>query len=194
MAENVRVLPYAYVALKTSFHNVSRKSVNHVGDNCIQIFHLGRYIVGYTVGNLVLRRRASRAVKRDFRPYNRRYASINENFEYGYPQSNALLWSRLKLEHCRPHIAARQPTKCDIINDVKLFPVYRRIYRHKFLTLSNQTSRYKSKCIRIVAQQHNIPSSIDHAPAARKAKYVDHKKQQQKTITNKKHKCWNLKY
>ena len=22
----------------------------HLGDNCIQIFHLGRYIVGYTVG------------------------------------------------------------------------------------------------------------------------------------------------
>ena len=36
------------------------------GDNCIQNFHLGRYIVGYTVGNLVLRRRASGAVKRDF--------------------------------------------------------------------------------------------------------------------------------
>ena len=28
-----------------------------LGDNCIQNFHLGRYIVGYTVGNLVLRRR-----------------------------------------------------------------------------------------------------------------------------------------
>ena len=27
-----------------------------LGDNCIQIFHLGRYIVGYTVRNLVLRR------------------------------------------------------------------------------------------------------------------------------------------
>ena len=25
---------------------------NHLGDNCIQIFYLGRYIVGYTVGNL----------------------------------------------------------------------------------------------------------------------------------------------
>ena len=38
-------------------------------DNCIQKFHLGRYIVGYTVGNLVLRRRASGAVKCDFRMY-----------------------------------------------------------------------------------------------------------------------------
>ena len=26
---------------------------NELGDNCIQIFHLGRYIVGYTVGNYV---------------------------------------------------------------------------------------------------------------------------------------------
>ena len=63
----------------------------HLGDNCIQNFHLGRYIVGYTVGNLVLRRRVSGAVKRDFRTYIRRYTSPNENFEYGYPHSNALL-------------------------------------------------------------------------------------------------------
>ena len=62
----------------------------YLGDNCIQNFHLGRYIVGYTVGNLVLRRRVSGAVKRDFQTYIRRYTSPNENFEYGYPHSNAL--------------------------------------------------------------------------------------------------------
>ena len=39
------------------------KGKTYLGDNCIQNFHLGRYIVGYTVGN----------------------------FEYGYPHSNALL-------------------------------------------------------------------------------------------------------
>ena len=50
-----------------------------LGDNCIQIFDLGRYIVGYTVGNLALRRRVSGAVKRDFRTYIRRYTSPNEN-------------------------------------------------------------------------------------------------------------------
>ena len=38
---------------------------------------------------------------------------------------------------------ARHPTKCDVINNVKLFPtLYRRIYCRKFWTLSNQTSRY----------------------------------------------------
>ena len=63
----------------------------HFGDTCIQNFHLGSYIVGYTVGNIVLRRRISGAVKRDFRTYIRRYTSPNENFEYGYPHSNALL-------------------------------------------------------------------------------------------------------
>ena len=52
--------------------NVSDK----LEDNCIQNFHLGRYIVGYTVRNLVLRRFASRAVKCDFR-----ITSPNENFE-----------------------------------------------------------------------------------------------------------------
>ena len=73
-------------------------NVQDLGDNCIQNFHLGRYIVGYTVGNLVLRRRVSRAVKRDFRTYIRRYTctSPNENFEYGYPHSNALLNFSLK--------------------------------------------------------------------------------------------------
>ena len=94
-------LKYLKIAFLVSFpyftqrynggHYVSRKSVNHLGDNCIQNFHLGRYIVGYTVGNLVLRRRVSGAVKRDFRTYIRRYTSPNENFEYGYPYSNALI-------------------------------------------------------------------------------------------------------
>ena len=72
----------------------------YLGDNCIQNFHLGRYIVGYTVGNLVLRRRASGAVKRDFRTDIRQYTSPNENFEYGYPHSNALLQFYLELERC----------------------------------------------------------------------------------------------
>ena len=69
-----------------------------LGDNCIQNFHLGRYNIGYTVGNLVLRRRISGAVKRDFRTYIRRYTSPNENFEYGYPHSNALLTFSLQKE------------------------------------------------------------------------------------------------
>ena len=124
--------------------------MQYFGDNCIQNFHLGRYIVGYTVGNLVLRRRASGAVKRDFRTYIRPYTSTNENFELGYPHSNVHLQSCLELEHSKPHNAARHPTKCDLINDVKMIPaVYHRIYCRKCLTLSNQKSRYKSKCIRI---------------------------------------------
>ena len=61
-----------------------------LGDTCIQIFHFGRYIVGYTVGNFVLRRRVSGTVKHDFRPYIRRYTTPNEKFEYCYPHSNVL--------------------------------------------------------------------------------------------------------
>ena len=76
-------------------------------------------MVRYTVGNLVLWRSTSGAVKRDFQTY-----SPNENFQYGYPHSNALLQSRLKFERCKPHKTARRPTKCDVINDVKLFPKY----------------------------------------------------------------------
>ena len=50
--------------------------------------------------------------------------------------------------------AARYPTKPGVINDVKLFPtLYRSIYCLKFWRyLINQTSRYKSKCIRIISE------------------------------------------
>ena len=90
----------------------------------------------------------SGAIKRDFRTYIRQYTSPNENFEYGYPHSNALLQFRPELEPSKPHKAACHPTRCDVINDVKLFPtVNRRIYCRKFLTLSNQTSRYKSSAL-----------------------------------------------
>ena len=80
-------LETSYVSLKLLLLTNSSRS----GDNCTHTFHLERYIVGYTVGNLVLRRRVSGAVKRDFRTYIRRYTSPNEKFEYSYPHSNALL-------------------------------------------------------------------------------------------------------
>ena len=72
--------------------------------------------------------------------------------EYGYPRFNVLLQSRLKLERCKQQKAARHPTICEIINDVK----YRRIYCRKFLTLSNQMSRYNSKCIRIAYEIFDV--------------------------------------
>ena len=57
----------------------------------------------------------------------------NENFEYGYPKSNA-------------HKAARHQKNCDVIINVNLFPiVYRRIYCRKFLTFPNQTSRLQTQ-------------------------------------------------
>ena len=63
-------------------------------------------------------------------------------FIYVYPHSNALLQFHLKLEHCKPHNTTRHPTRCDIINDVTLFPtVYPRIYCGKILMLSNQKLR-----------------------------------------------------
>ena len=58
--------------------------------------------------------------------------------------SNFLMRFRLKLGRCKPHKAARHPTKCDVINGVKPFPTLLQI-----LTLSKQMSTYKIKCIRI---------------------------------------------
>ena len=129
----------------------------HLGDNCIQNVHLGNYIVGYMVGNFVLRRRVSGAVKRHLRPYNRLYTSPNEHFEYGYPHSNALFNTySSKAQHFAPNWSfvsnvkqLRQPITSNVSYDVGAATVYRRIYWRKFLTLSNQTSRYIRKCIRI---------------------------------------------
>ena len=62
-----------------------------LGDNCIQNFHFGRYIVRYTFGSHVLPLRLRVAVKLNFRPYIQRYTSPSENFEFSYLHSNALL-------------------------------------------------------------------------------------------------------
>ena len=130
---------------------------HQLGDNCIQNFHLGRYIVGYIVGNFVLRQRVSGAIKHNFWPYNRWYTSPNEHFEYGYPHSNALfnIYSS-KAQHFPPNWSfvsnikqLRQPITSDVTYDVGAQTVYRRIYWRKFLTLSSQTSSYIRKCIRI---------------------------------------------
>ena len=76
---------------------------NQLGDNCIQNVHLGKYIVGYMVGNFVLQRH-SRAVIRNFRPYNWCYTSPNEHFEYGYHHSSALFNIYLsKAQHFAPN-------------------------------------------------------------------------------------------
>ena len=61
----------------------------------------------------------------------------------------------------KTHHGIRHPTKGDVINDVKLFPtVYRKIYCCKFLTLSNQMSRYKSNCIRIIYLSYLIKQNV----------------------------------
>ena len=128
-----------------------------LGDNCIQICHLGRYIVGYTVGNFVLRRRVSGAVKHDFRPYIWRYTSPNDKLEYGYPHSNVLFniytskpGIYLKNISCMRDVnSLRWPIISDVAHDVGFPTVYRGIYCRKFLALSNQTSRYICKCIRM---------------------------------------------
>ena len=81
------LIPFYIKDKDRSPESQQEKSIE-LGDNCIQNFNLGRYIVGYSVGNFVLRRRVSGAVKHNCRTYIRRYTAPNENFEYGYPHSN----------------------------------------------------------------------------------------------------------
>ena len=71
----------------------------------------------------VYRRKFSFTATREYiRTYIRRYTSPNDNLEYGYTDSNALLQSRPKSEPLKPHEAERRPTKYEVINDIKRFP------------------------------------------------------------------------
>ena len=155
--KNLTGKSYCCVSVLIGYTTHKRHScLIHLGDNCIQNFHLWRYIVGYTVGNIVLRRRVSGAVKHDFRPYIRRYTSPNENFEYGYPHSNVLF----NIYTSKTLYFVQNVSFVSDVNhyvDQSLatllltsgFQRYIAGYCRKFLTLSNQTSRYIYKCIRI---------------------------------------------
>ena len=72
-------------------HFMVNKFINPKGNNCVQNFHLGRYIIGYTVENSILQPQFRGAIKRDFQTLILRYTSSNEIFEYGYPHPNALV-------------------------------------------------------------------------------------------------------
>ena len=99
------------------------------------------------------------------------YASSNEIFEYSYPHSNAQVTFLLKTD-CENvvccanvqrlstalnrspaayiHFSANEKRRYILMSSLwQYIAVYRRIYCRKFMTLSNQTSRFICKCIRI---------------------------------------------
>ena len=51
----------------------------------------------------------------------------------GYPHSNAFLQFPLKSERCKAHKAASHQTKCDLINDVKVFRQNIALFRRKLV-------------------------------------------------------------
>ena len=136
-------------------------SFTYKGDSCIQNFHLRRYIVGYMVGNFVLRRCVSGAIKCNIRPYIypdddipshmnilNMVIPILMHFFHIY-SSNASYFAP-NVSFASSVKPLRQPITSDVTYDVDAPKVYRRIYKRKFLTLSNQTSCYIRKCIRIL--------------------------------------------
>ena len=81
----IKYTPYLYIDLLIT-------DFSQLEDNCIQNFHLVRYIVGYTVKNFVLQQCINLQL------YNCRYTSHNENSAYGHSHSNLLFnfftWKR----------------------------------------------------------------------------------------------------
>ena len=70
-------LPNLEFSLRKGAMSSMSSSLKLKVDNCIQIFHLGRYIIEYMVRNFVLRRRVSGAVKHNFLTNILRYTSPN---------------------------------------------------------------------------------------------------------------------
>ena len=82
----------------------SKGHYTELWDKCIQNFHLGRYIVGHTVGDLVLPRCRIGAVKLDFRPYIRCIPPQIKNLNMVIPILMHFCSFSLKLKHCKPHV------------------------------------------------------------------------------------------
>ena len=77
--------------------------VNHIPN-----FYLGKYIVGYTFGNHVLRLRSRVAVKLYFQPNIRRCTSRNENFENGHPLNDHILLNATMPDYSPYHGTVRK--------------------------------------------------------------------------------------
>ena len=133
-------------------------------DTYLQSFYLGRYIVWYGVGNLIL-------LWNVVSDYIWWYTSSNENFQYGYPHSKCTsaltygkkIFVRRKSECCKP-VEVTMPYMSTNKNVKKLMKSnyfwqyvlgYSPIYCCKFRIFSNQTSHYICKCIRILTE---VPS------------------------------------
>ena len=114
---------WQYNRLTSPFHPV------HLGDNCIQICHLGKYIGGFNIGNFVLRRRVPILMHLFIFSVEKIYYLHKAASAVGCVKPNASQW------------------EATLRDDVRFPTVYRRIYRLKFLTLSNQTLHYIRKCI-----------------------------------------------
>ena len=81
--------------------------------------------IQYIVGNLVIGQRVSRTVKPDFPPYIPQYTSPNAHFKFDHSHSDAPLHMFSAKIFFLSEIGVLQvachPTKCDVINDIKLF-------------------------------------------------------------------------
>ena len=107
------------------------------------------------VGNFVLRRRViSDHITDDIPPQmnilNMVIPIIMHVFHIHSPKASYFTPNVSFVSRVKP---LRQPITNDVTNDVVAPTVYRRIYRRKILTLSNQTSRYIHKRIRILVNR-----------------------------------------
>ena len=69
MNKNAKLCPpVAYTEFYRYYSEASAIEVADLADDCTQNFHLRSQVVGFVVGNFVLRRRASGAAKRNLRP------------------------------------------------------------------------------------------------------------------------------
>ena len=89
-----------------------------LGDNYSKVSFGEVYLRIYS-GKLSFSATREQSRKHDFRMYIQQFTSPNENFEFDYPNFNALLQFHLKLERCRPHKVAPHPRLLGAVPDCK---------------------------------------------------------------------------
>ena len=141
------------------------------------------YIVGYTIGNSVLQWPACGAIKRDSWWYIRRYTSPNENFEYFYPQSNALLQFFPQIEALQATLSRTSSNDmwrnkwCQTISAILCYPIRRCVTKPSAsgllacLSTTKVQTHYdasdETRARNIHDRPTNSPSAIRHSMAYR---------------------------
>ena len=107
--------------------------INTLGYNCVQKFYLGRYMVGYTVGNSVHDFRTSNDIRHQIKILNNFIPILMYFLNFTHQKRNVRC-----LRDVKP---SQRPITIDVVHDVGFPTIYCKIYCRKFLRCSFRRSQ-----------------------------------------------------